>query len=78
MAKRGYRETPTPTCSSRGSRRFVGYVGGGVAGQYSFTIRTSRMGSVTALDSVAQLLHLVHHPRQRRDGRTRLIAYNDE
>ena len=45
-------------------------------GSRQLCIRTSRMGSVTALVASLQPLHLVHHPREA-DG-VSAVVYKDE
>ena len=74
-AKRGNRENTDPHGLSRGRRRLVGYVGGPGSGSNSFTIRTSRMGSFTAL--VASLAAPSCSPSAEADG-VSTVVYDDE
>ena len=76
MAKRGNREYTDPHVLVAWVKEICRLCGRtSRSGSISFTIRTSRMGSVTAL--VASLpLHLVHHPREA-DG-VSTVVYKDE
>ena len=76
MAIRGNREYRPPRARRVGEGDSSAMWADRGSGSISFTIRTSRMGSVTALVALLQPLHLVHHPREA-DG-VSTVVYNNE